>query len=70
MGKNHFTEEQQIELLKSPYIQKVSEKSITYKKNSKKSLRKNIVLENLPHKFWLIWGLTIELSERGEKIAL
>lgn len=30
MGINHFTEEQQEELRKNPYIQKVSNKSITY----------------------------------------
>ncbi|MBZ9621673.1 hypothetical protein G9F71_002170 [Clostridium sp. FP2] len=30
MGVNHFTEEQQEELRKNPYIKKVSDKSITY----------------------------------------
>lgn len=30
MGKNYFTEEQQAQLRANPYIQKVSEKAITY----------------------------------------
>ena len=35
MGVNYFTEEQVKELEKNPYVKKVSNKSITYAKNSK-----------------------------------
>jgi transposase-like protein len=35
MGKNHFTEQQQLELSGNPYIQKVSETTITYTKEFK-----------------------------------
>lgn len=35
MGKNHFTEEQQLELRVNPYIQKVSTTTITYTKEFK-----------------------------------
>ncbi len=67
MGKNYFTQEQQSELRKNAYIEKVSEKSITYTKELKKNLKKNIALENYHHKFWLIWGLIIAYLERNGK---
>ncbi len=35
MGRTYFTEEQQSELQKNPYIQNVSPKSITYTKEFK-----------------------------------
>ncbi|MGH4121820.1 MAG: HTH domain-containing protein, partial [Clostridium sp.] len=35
MGKTYFTEEQQSNLRKNPYVQKVSAKSITYTKEFK-----------------------------------
>lgn len=48
MGKNHFTEEQMNELSNNPYIQKVSETSITYTKEFKERFEKEYRAGRLP----------------------
>ena len=70
MGRNYFTEEQQRELQKNPYIQKVSSKSITYTKEFKEKFEEEYRAGNCHRKFWMIWGLTIAYSERNEKTVL
>jgi len=48
MGKIYFTEEQQIELRKNPYIKKVSAKSITYTKEFKEKFHEEYRAGKLP----------------------
>lgn len=48
MGKNYFTEEQQSELRKNPYIQKESMKSITYTKEFKEEFKEEYHMGKLP----------------------
>jgi hypothetical protein len=48
MGKNYFTEEQQSELRKNPYIEKVSSKSVTYTKEFKERFEEEYRAGKLP----------------------
>lgn len=51
MLKAYFTKEQQIELQKNPYIQKVSAKSITYTKEFKEKFEEEYRAGNFHRKF-------------------
>lgn len=57
MGKNYFTEEQQIELRKNPYIQKVSAKSITYTKEFKEKFEEEYRMGKLPSEILFNMGI-------------
>lgn len=46
MKKNYFTNEQQEQLRANPYIEKVSDTTITYTKEFRETFRRNIKLEN------------------------
>jgi transposase len=48
MGKNHFTEEQQLKLNQNPYIQKVSAATITYTKEFKERFEEEYHLGKSP----------------------
>lgn len=57
MGKNHFTEEQQIELSKNPYIQKVSSTTITYTKEFKERFEEAYRAGKLPSQILADMGI-------------
>jgi transposase-like protein len=57
MGKNYFTEEQQSELCKNLYIQKVSIKSITYTKEFKEKFEKEYRAGKLPSQILADMGI-------------
>ena len=51
MGKNYFTEEQRKKLLENHYIEKVSEKAITYTKEFKEIFAEEYHLEKCHRRF-------------------
>jgi hypothetical protein len=57
MGKNHFTEDQRDELEKNPYIQKVSEKSITFEKAFKEKFIEEYQKGKLPKVILIDMGI-------------
>lgn len=57
MGKNYFTEEQRRELETNPYIQKVSEKSITYEKTFKEKFKEDYQRGKLPKEILVDMGI-------------
>lgn len=57
MGKNHLTEEQQLELSKNPYIQKVSSKTITYTKDFKERFEEEYRTGKLPSQILADMGI-------------
>jgi transposase len=70
MGKNHFTEEQQNELRKNPYIQKVSEKSITYTKEFKEKFEEEYHAGKLPSQILADMGIDPRILGRKRKSSL
>lgn len=57
MGKNYFTEEQQEQLRCNPYIEKVSEKSITYTKDFKERFTDEYNSEKIPSQILADMGI-------------
>lgn len=70
MGKNHFTKEQQIELLKNPYIQKVSAKSITYTKEFKEKFNEEYRSGKLPSQILADMGIDHHILGQRRKNSL
>lgn len=57
MGKNYFTDEQQEQLQCSPYIEKVSEKSITYTKKFKERFANEYTSGKIPSQILADMGI-------------
>lgn len=70
MGKNHFTEEQQSELRKNPYIQKVSAKSITYTKEFKEKFEEEYNAGKLPSQILADMGIDHHILGKRRKDGL
>lgn len=70
MGKNHFTEEQQSELQKNPYIKKVSAKSITYTKEFKEKFEEEYRSGKLPSQILADMGIDHRLLGKKRKSSL
>lgn len=70
MGKNCFTEEQQSELRKNPYVQKVSAKSITYTKEFKENFEEEYRAGKLPSIILDDMGLDHRLLGKKRKDSL
>lgn len=70
MGINHFTEEQQEELLKNPYIKKVSDKAITYTTEFKELFAKEYRAGKIPSQILNEFGINHQLLGQKRKDAL
>lgn len=70
MGKNHFTEEQQIELRKNPYIQNVSAKSITYTKKFKEKFEEEYRMGKLPSEILFDMGIDPRILGKRRKDSI
>lgn len=71
MGKNHFTEEQQNQLSNNPYIQKVSEKSITYTKEFKEKFIEEYRAGKIPSQILADMGIDYRIlgKKRVDSLA-
>ena len=67
MGKKYFTEEQQSELRKNPYIQKVSAKSITYTKEFKEKFQEEYRAGKLPSQILSDMGIDHRYAWKEKK---
>lgn len=70
MGSNHFTEEQQNELQKNPYIEKVSAKSITYTKEFKEKFEEEYKLGKLPSQILADMGIDPRILGKRRKDSI
>lgn len=70
MGKNHFTEEQQSELRKSPYIQRISETTITYTKEFKERFEEEYRAGKLPAQILVDMGIDPRILGKRRKDSL
>lgn len=70
MGRNYFTEEQQRELQKNPYIQKVSSKSITYTKEFKEKFEEEYRAGKLPSQILADMGIDHRILGKKRKDSL
>jgi len=70
MGKNHFTEEQQSELSKNPYIQKVSATTITYTKEFKERFEEEYRAGKLPSQILADMGIDSRILGKKRKSSL
>lgn len=70
MGKNYFTEEQQIELKKNPYIKKVSAKSITYTKEFKVKFQEEYSTGKLPSQILTDMGIDPHILGKRRRESL
>lgn len=70
MGKNYFTEDQQIELRKNPYIQKVSAKSITYTKEFKEKFEEEYRMGKLPSEILFNMGIDPRILGKRRKDSI
>lgn len=70
MGKNHFTEEQQIELSKNLYIQKVSTTTITYTKEFKQRFEEEYRTGKLPTQILMDMGIDPRILGKRRKDSL
>lgn len=70
MGKNYFTEEQQIELQKNPYIKKASAKSITYTKEFKERFEEEYRAGKLPSQILADMGIDHRILGKKRKNSL
>lgn len=70
MGVNHFTEEQQAELRKNPYIKKVSDKSITYTTEFRELFANEYRAGKSPSQILVECGIDHRLLGRRRKDAL
>jgi len=70
MGKTYFTEEQQIELMKNQYVQKVSTKTITYTKEFKEKFEEEYRSGKLPSQILNDMGLDHRMLGRRRQDSL
>lgn len=70
MGRNYFTKEQQSELRENPYIQKVSEKSITYTKEFKEKFEEEYRAGKLPSQILADMGIDHRILGKRRKDSL
>lgn len=70
MGVNHFTEEQQEELRNNPYIEKVSNKSITYTTEFKELFAKEYRAGKIPSQILTECGINHQFLGKKRKDAL
>lgn len=70
MGRNYFTQEQQNELRKNAYIEKVSAKSITYTKEFKEKFREDYRAGKLPSEILSDMGIDHRILGRKRKDSL
>lgn len=70
MGRTYFTEEQQSELQKNPYIQNVSPKSITYTKEFKEKFEEEYRAGKLPSQILADMGIDHRILGKKRKDGL
>jgi transposase-like protein len=70
MGVNHFTEEQQEELRRNPYIKNVSDKAITYTTEFRKLFAKEYRSGKMPSQILTECGINPKLLGKPRKDAL
>ena len=70
MGRNYFTEEQQSELLRNPYIERVSAKSITYTKEFKEKFEEEYRSGKLPSQILTDMGIDPRILGRRRREGL
>jgi len=70
MGKNHFTQEQQSELQQNVYIEKVSEKTITYTKEFKEKFEEEYRAGKLPSQILADMGIDHRLLGKKRKDSI
>lgn len=70
MGRTYFTEEQQSELRKNPYIKNVSLKSITYTKEFKEKFEEEYRVGKLPSQILADMGIDHHILGRRRKESL
>lgn len=70
MGRTYFTEEQQSELQKNPYIQNVSAKSITYTKELKEKFEEEYRAGKLPSQILADMGIDHRILGKKRKDSL
>ena len=70
MGKTYFTEEQQSNLRKNPYVQKVSAKSITYTKEFKEKFEEEYRGGKLPSQILNDMGIDHRILGKRRKDSL
>lgn len=70
MGRNYFTEEQQSELRKNAYIEKVSAKSITYTKEFKEKFEEEYRSGKLPSQILADMGIDHRVLGKSRKDSL
>lgn len=70
MGSNYFTEEQQEQLLCSPYIDKISEKSITYTKEFKERFSNEYNSGKIPSQILFDMGIDPHILGKRRKNSI
>lgn len=70
MGSNYFNEEQQSELRKNPYIEKVTAKSITYTKEFKEKFEQEYRLGKLPSQILIDMGIDPRILGKRRKDSI
>jgi len=70
MGRNYFTQEQQSELRKNAYIEKVSAKSITYTKEFKERFEEEYRAGKLPSQILTDMGIDHRILGKKRKDSL
>lgn len=70
MGVNHFTKEQQEELMKNPYIKKVSDKSITYTTEFRELFASEYRAGKIPSQILAECGINYQLLGKRRKDGL
>lgn len=70
MGVNYFTEEQQKKLLENPYIEKVSEKAITYTIEFKEIFSKEYHSGKMPSQILTDMGIDARMLGKRRKDSL
>ena len=70
MGKNHFTEEQQLELSSNPYIQKVSTTTITYTKEFRERFEEEYRAGKTPSQILTNMGINPHILGMKRKSSL
>jgi hypothetical protein len=70
MGKNHFTEEQQNELCRNPYVQKISATSITYTTEFKERFEVEYRAGKLPSQILIDMGINPHVLGKARRNSL
>ena len=70
MGKNHFTEEQQLEISSNPYIQKVSTTTITYTKEFRERFEEEYRAGKTPSQILTNMGINPHILGMKRKSSL